>query len=77
MPFLCIRNVMHIEYFKSPCTLRHYFKETFNIFVRDKQKVLVVRKKRPWWDSNPQSPAPEADALSIRPQGQVAKSVHL
>ena len=24
---------------------------------------------RPWWDSNPQSPAPEADALSIRPQG--------
>ncbi len=28
------------------------------------------KKKRPWWDSNPQSPAPEADALSIRPQGQ-------
>lgn len=26
-------------------------------------------KIRPWWDSNPQSPAPEADALSIRPQG--------
>lgn len=24
---------------------------------------------RPWWDSNPQSSAPEADALSIRPQG--------
>ena len=27
------------------------------------------KKNRPWWDSNPQSPAPEADALSIRPQG--------
>ena len=26
---------------------------------------------RPWWDSNPQSSAPEADALSIRPQGQL------
>ena len=24
-------------------------------------------KIRPWWDLNPQSPAPEADALSIRP----------
>ena len=26
-------------------------------------------KDRPWWDSNPQSLAPEANALSIRPQG--------
>jgi hypothetical protein len=27
---------------------------------------------RPRWDSNPQSPAPEASALSIRPRGQAA-----
>ncbi len=32
-------------------------------------------KIRPWWDSNPQSPAPEADALSIRPQGLTVHAV--
>ena len=31
---------------------------------------------RPWWDSNPQSPAPEADALSIRPQGRTYARVN-
>ena len=35
-----------------------------------KEKETGKDKIRPWWDSNPQSPAPEADALSIRPQGQ-------
>lgn len=38
---------------------------------RNKAQIIQKKKgKRPWWDSNPQSPAPEAGALSIRPQGQ-------
>ncbi len=36
----------------------------------EEEKRKEKKQKRPWWDSNPQSPAPEADALSIRPQGQ-------
>lgn len=39
--------------------------------VRRRYKTTAVR---PRWDSNPQSPAPEADALSIRPLGHPAKA---
>ena len=53
-----------------------YIANVFYFRALDK-KFSNERKKRPWWDSNPQSPAPEADALSIRPQGQVAKTDHL
>ena len=35
-------------------------------------KRLTGKAKRSRWDSNPQSPAPEASALSIRPRDQVA-----
>ena len=31
--------------------------------------MIQKNKKRPRWDSNQQSPAPEASALSIRPRG--------
>lgn len=37
-------------------------------------KLILVR---PRWDSNPQSPAPEADALSIRPLGYHSLSMYL
>lgn len=37
-------------------------------------KLISVR---PRWDSNPQSPAPEADALSIRPLGHHPFSIYL
>lgn len=45
--------------------------------IRWRNKTLICRPSvstkqttvRPRWDSNPQSPAPEADALSIRPLG--------
>ena len=34
------------------------------------EQLAQLGLQKPVWDSNPQSSAPEADALSIRPQGQ-------
>ena len=39
----------------------------------DEKRWKNTKTPRPWWDSNPQSPAPEADALSIRPQGRAMR----
>ena len=36
--------------------------------------LKVAHQRRPRWDLNPQSPAPEADALSIRPLGLVRRA---
>ena len=36
-----------------------------------KEKAASVQQKHPLWDSNPQSSAPETDALSIWPLGHV------
>ena len=45
-------------------------KKKKKLWLKTQKKKKKLHIKRPWWDSNPQSPAPEADALSIRPQGQ-------
>ncbi|KAI2661739.1 Forkhead-associated domain-containing protein 1 [Labeo rohita] len=40
------------------------------LLARQREIESLKKTPRPRWDLNPQSPAPEADALSIRPLGQ-------
>ena len=35
-----------------------------------------IRRTRPQWDSNRQSPAPEVSTLSIRPRGHLVGQIH-
>ena len=53
-----------------------YFESFRQVIIVNVARQMSKLNSRPRWDSNPQSLAPEASALSIRPRGPSFGAIH-